>query len=140
MAKNTHLLNWHMLQVHIGTVSMRQFQGASTTYVKVHIGIASMRQCQCAPTTYVTKIMETYFEIKHLTMSIMSIGFTSFKHLKLPHLKLPISTKGILVLIGSLRYNYIVNCLYLYDSYITKFDFMNYSTRVVVSVNRYHMS
>ena len=43
MVKNTHLLNQHMLYVHIGIASMRQFQ-----YV---------------PTTYVTKIMETYFEI-----------------------------------------------------------------------------
>ena len=43
MVTNTHLLNGHML--------------------KVHIGIASMRQFQCAPTTYVTEIKETYFEI-----------------------------------------------------------------------------
>ena len=43
MVKNTHLLNGHML--------------------KVHIGIASMRQFQCVPTTYVTEINETYFEI-----------------------------------------------------------------------------
>ena len=40
----------------------------------------------------------------------MSIGFVSFKHLKLP-----ISTKIP------------ANCLYLHDSYITKFDFMNYA-------------
>ena len=38
----------------------------------------------------------------------MSIVFDSFKHLKLPiSAKIP------------------VNCLYLHDSYITKFDFMN---------------
>ena len=43
MMKNTHLLNGHMLWV--------------------HIGIASMRQIQCVPTTYVTENMETYFEI-----------------------------------------------------------------------------
>ena len=41
--ENTHLLNGHML--------------------KVHIGIASMRQFQCVPTTYVTETEETYFEI-----------------------------------------------------------------------------
>ena len=40
----------------------------------------------------------------------MSIGFASFKHLKLP-----ISTKIP------------VNCLYLHDIYTTKFDFMNYA-------------
>ena len=40
----------------------------------------------------------------------MSIGFASFKHLKLP-----ISTKIP------------VDCLYLHDSYITKFDYMNYA-------------
>ena len=43
MVKLTHLLNGHMLQV--------------------HIGIASMRQFQCVPTTYITEIKETYFEI-----------------------------------------------------------------------------
>ena len=43
----------------------------------------------------------------------MSIGFASFKQLKLP-----ISTK--------LPY-YIANCLYLHDRYITRFDFMNYA-------------
>ena len=43
MVKNTHLLNGHML--------------------KVHIGIATMRQLQCVPTTYVTEIKEAYFEI-----------------------------------------------------------------------------
>ena len=29
----------------------------------VHIGIDSMRQFQCVPTVYVTEIKETYFEI-----------------------------------------------------------------------------
>ena len=43
MAKNTHLLNGHMLYM--------------------HIGIASMRLLQCVPTTYVTEIKEAYFEI-----------------------------------------------------------------------------
>ena len=43
MVKNTHLLNGHMLLV--------------------HIGIASLRQFQCVPTTCVTEIKETYFEI-----------------------------------------------------------------------------
>ena len=43
MVKNTHLLNGHML--------------------KVHIEIASMRQFQCIPKTYVTEIKETYFEV-----------------------------------------------------------------------------
>ena len=43
MVKNTHLLKGHMLQV--------------------HIGIASMRQFQCVPTTYVTENKVTYFKI-----------------------------------------------------------------------------
>ena len=43
MVKNTHLLNGHMLNVHMGTASMRHFQ--------------------CEPTTYFTEIKETYFEI-----------------------------------------------------------------------------
>ena len=46
MVKNIHLLNGHML--------------------KVHIGIASMRQFQCVSKTYVTEIKETYFEIHHV--------------------------------------------------------------------------
>ena len=41
--ENTHLLNGHMLYV--------------------HIDIASMRQFQCVPTAYVTEIKVTYFEI-----------------------------------------------------------------------------
>ena len=43
MMKSTHLLNGHMLYV--------------------HIEIASMRQFQCAPTKYVTEIMETYNKV-----------------------------------------------------------------------------
>ena len=42
MVKNAYLLNGHMLWV--------------------HIGIASMRQFQSAPTTYATGIKETFFE------------------------------------------------------------------------------
>ena len=49
MVKNTHLLNGHML--------------------KVHIGIATMRQLQCVPTTYVTEIKEAYFEIYTIQVS-----------------------------------------------------------------------
>ena len=41
--ENIHLLNGHMLYV--------------------HIRIASTRQFQCVPTAYVTEIKETYFEI-----------------------------------------------------------------------------
>ena len=40
--------------------------------------------------------------------SIMSIVFATFKHPKL-----------------LIRIKYVANCLYLHDSYITKFDFMN---------------
>ena len=39
----------------------------------VHIGIASLRQFQCVPTTYVTENKETYFEIFTKQLSIMSI-------------------------------------------------------------------
>ena len=51
---------------------------------------------------------ETYFEI------IMSISFASLKHLKLP---ISISEYCL----------YMANCLYLHDSYTTKFDFTNYA-------------
>ena len=43
MLKNTRLLNGHVLYV--------------------HIGIASMRQFQCVPIKYVTEIKEAHFEI-----------------------------------------------------------------------------
>ena len=46
----------------------------------------------------------------------MSISFASLKHFKLP-----ISFK-------------IANCLYLHDSYNTKFDFMNYAFAKLVVV------
>ena len=39
----------------------------------VHIGIASMRQFQSVPTTYVTEIKETYFEI--YTKQVSCPGF-----------------------------------------------------------------
>ena len=69
-----------------------------------------MRQFQCVP-TYVTEIKETHFEIyTKQVQGIMYICFASFKHPKLP-----IGTKIP------------VNCLYLHDRYITKFDFMNYA-------------
>ena len=58
MVKYTHLLNGHMLYV--------------------HIGIASMRQFQCVPATYVTEIKETYFEIYTKQVSC------TIKHIKLP--------------------------------------------------------
>ena len=63
MVKITHLLNEHMLSV--------------------HIVIASMRQFQCVPTRYVTEIKETYFEINTLNKYHVH-WLSSFKHLKLP--------------------------------------------------------
>ena len=69
MVQNTHLLKGHMLQVHIGIASMRQFQ-----YV---------------PTTYVTGIKETFFKIY---TKYHVHWFSSFKHLKLPTgIKIPIT-------------------------------------------------
>ena len=45
----------------------------------------------CTNNLYVTEIKETYFEIYPKT-SIMSIGFASFKHLKLPiSIKIPVT-------------------------------------------------
>ena len=62
MVKNTNLLNGHMLYV--------------------HIGIASMRQFQCVPTTYVTEIKET---ILKYTLNKYHVNWlSSFKDLKLP--------------------------------------------------------
>ena len=72
-----------------------------------------VRQFQCVPTTYVIEIKETYFEI--YTNKYHVHRLSSFKHLKLPiSIKIPVTI-------------YIANCLYLHDSYITKFDFMNYA-------------
>ena len=45
--------------------------------------------------------------------SIISVVFASFEHLKLPiSIKIPVTL--------------LQNCLYLHDSYISKFEFMNY--------------
>ena len=64
MVKNTHLLNGHVLKVHIGIAStllkLRKPILKNTLHVNkkyVHLSI------KCAPTTYVTEIKETYFEI-----------------------------------------------------------------------------
>ena len=62
-----------------------------------------LRQFQCVPTTYVTEIKEIYFEI-----------YTKKVSCPIAFLFLPISVK-------------IPVCLYLHDSYITKFDFVSYA-------------
>ena len=65
---------------------------------------------QCVPTTFVTEIKETYFEIYTKQVSF-PLAFL-FKHLKLPiSIKIPVTMAS----------------LYLHDSIITKFDFMNYA-------------
>ena len=57
---------------------------------------------------HVTEIKETYLN------KYYSHWLSSFKHLKLPiSIKIPVTIMA--------------NCLYLHDSYITKFDFMNYA-------------
>ena len=64
---------------------------------------------KCEPTTYVTKIKETYFEIYTKQVACP---------LALPLLNI---SNCQLVL------KHLSNCLYLHDSCITKFDFMNYA-------------
>ena len=56
----------------------------------------------------------------------MSIGFASFRHLKLPlSIKIPVTI--------------IANRFYLHDSYLTKFDFMNYAfAKLVVAWLYFH--
>ena len=70
--------------------------------LKVQIGIASMRQFQCVPKTYVTEIKKPI--LKYILNKYHVHWLSSFNHLKLS-----ISIE-------------IANCLYLHDSYITKFD------------------
>ena len=65
-----------------------------------------MMQLQSVPTTYVTGIKETYFEIYTKQVSCQ---------LALPLLN-----------ISNCQSVFITNSLYLHDSYITKFDFMNF--------------
>ena len=74
-----------------------------------------MRQFQCVQTTYVTEIKETYFEIytKQVSCPLAFLFLTSQ---------------------SAYTCHYIANCLYLLDSYITKFDFMNYDfARLIVA-------
>ena len=71
------------------------------------------RQFQCVPTTYVTEIKETYFEIYAKQVSLLfKTSQTANQYKNTCH--------------------FIANCLYLHDSYITKFDFMNYAFAKVV--------
>ena len=72
-----------------------------------------MRQFQYVPTTYVTDIKETYSEIYTKQVSCP---------LALPLLNIS-NCQSVLKYLSL----YIANCLYLHDSYITKFDFMNYA-------------
>ena len=81
-------------------------------HLRMHIKIASIRQFQCVPTTYIIEIKETYFEIYIKKYHVHWLS--SYKHLKLPiSIKIP--------------FHYVANCLYLHDSFITKFEFMNYA-------------
>ena len=59
---------------------LRKAYGETPNYWK---DICCRYTFQCAPTTYITENKETMFKftLKH---SIMSIVFSSFKHLKLP--------------------------------------------------------
>ena len=72
-----------------------------------------MRQFQCVPTTNVTEIKETYFEIYTKQVSCP---------LSLPLLN--ISNCQPVLKYLSLAFFFIFK---LHDSYITKFDFMNYT-------------
>ena len=72
-----------------------------------------MEQFQCIPATYVFENKENYFEVYSLISSSTSIVFASFQHLKLP-----INIKTLF------KIPQIV--LYLHESYISKFYFMNY--------------
>ena len=75
-----------------------------------------VHNCNCL---YVTENKETKFKFT-LKPSIMSIVFASFKHLKLLiSISIPVTIPK--------------SCLYLHDSYISKFDFRNYlfANRVV---------
>ena len=82
MTKNTHLLNGHMLLVHIGIASIMQFQCVPKTYM------------------YVTEIKESYFEI-HICQESCLLALPPF----LKHLNLPISIKIPVTII-------MTNCLY----------------------------
>ena len=63
----------------------------------VHNEIASMRQFQCVATTYVSENKENCFKV-YTEPSIMSVAFTSFKHLKLPiSIKIPVTLQQIVL-------------------------------------------
>ena len=82
-----------------------------TYVVKVHIGIATFRQFQRVPTTYVTENKEeNYLEIYIFQVSCP---------LSLPLLNIP-NCQSVLKFLS------LLNCLYLHDSYISKFEFKNY--------------
>ena len=78
--------------------------------LKVHTGIASKRQFQCVPTTYITENKEE----NNLEMYIFQVS----SPLSNKYPKLPIRIKN--------SCHSTANYLYLYDSYISKFEFTNY--------------
>ena len=62
MVKNTLLLNGHMLKVHIGIASMRQFQYVPTTYIteikETCLGNLYTKQVSC-PLTFLFQTSQT---------------------------------------------------------------------------------
>ena len=73
-----------------------------------------MRQFQCAPTKYVTEIKGPYFEIYTKQVPCP---------LALPLLNIS-SCQSVLKYLSLLD---MASCIYLHDSYVYKFDFMNYA-------------
>ena len=83
---------------------MTNYTKACSFLYHVHADFTeSMRQFQCVPTTYDIENRENNLS------SIMSIVSASFKY---PKLKIPVAL--------------LQSVLYLHDSYIAKFEFMNY--------------
>ena len=78
------------------------------SHVTAHM--LSMRQVQCVPTAYVTKNKETYFEIYTHQVSSCSLP------LSLPNIS---NCQSVLKYLSLYR-----DCIYLDDSYISKFEFM----------------
>ena len=86
------------------------FYGEKHSFIEWTYAVGA--QFQCVPTTYVTEIKEIYFEIytKQVSCQLAFLFYTSQtanQYLNTCH--------------------YMANFLYLHDSYITKFDFMNYA-------------
>ena len=110
--RNNLLISMKHLKV-VGKFVKTLFYGDRHSLIEWPYVVGAHWQFQCVPTSYVTEIKETYFEIYTKQVScLLAVSLLNISNCQsvLKYLSLKITS-----------------CSYLHDSYITKFDFMNYA-------------